>query len=341
MRVLDKKQDSNIFNITSIENFDESEPQDPFLDTITVNVIVDYKEYGHYNVSLDTVIGDFIVKLFRMRFSAEDVLPQQLEGCFSPFDVFSSLLCGFAGTLRKNYGCTPLRLCNVGILDTNHFVTMQTQNNLLEESLDPSCLTLGKDVDLNSPFSNYVKPGNSVYVFINKLTQNTPVVHKIEYALSAFERKQSFPPALNFYEEDPINLKTIGLGENNPNNMIIIQYPNGVKRAYNKQKLLDCIVEDPEHREPITRIICNSEFIHKISTSLGNFEVIPMYCKEVITMVNKDSLNDSNISKNARQIEFADFIGDDRYIKALDVESPNTKNYNEDDIKNMLLEDNE
>ena len=79
-----------------------------------------------------------------------------------------------------------------------------------------------------------------------------------------------------------------------PRKQDLIQYPNGVKRAYNKQKLLDCIVEDPEHREPITRIICNSEFIHKISTSLGNFEVIPMYCKEVITMVNKDSLNDSN-----------------------------------------------
>lgn len=137
----------------------------------------------------------------------------------------------------------------------------------------------------------------NVSVFISKMN---PVIDQISPLVDAYNNKTPWPPARNYFDVDPISLKTVGkmnTGETRENsirgttneakNMIITSLgPTTAKRtAYNKQSLLNWFESSsnrglpytlPDNRHPVT-----PAEVRKIRESRGNFEVIDIGTRRV------------------------------------------------------------
>jgi len=126
-------------------------------------------------------------------------------------------------------------------------------------------------------FIRDVKEDNTLCIYQSCSYKYMPI-YRIRYAISIFDAKTKFPPCDNFYEEEAINLLKIGeidkeyfksgnLSDNNaPENMTIIKYPGGARKAINRKNLL--------------------VYLHRIFTENEKNKVEPEFIIDPVTRVN-------------------------------------------------------
>ena len=123
---------------------------------------------------------------------------------------------------------------------------------------------LGRDILLSDSVKDHFH-GTTVIFKIPNMGGVNPI-HVLDVAIKLYERGDPHPPALNWYDADPLNLGGIGIwigwgsgptsvpkeDDNRIQNLIILEHANGVRRAYNAHMLLKALNNDAESKDPVT-----------------------------------------------------------------------------------------
>lgn len=148
---------------------------------------------------------------------------------------------------------------------------------------------IGYELLLSKKFNDYniINNNELITIYMSSPLDYTRRTKAVIYPLLYYNKKQIWPPCINWYEDEIINLGPIltwlGWGEgktlddvkdkhliNYYKNLIILIYGNGIKRVYNKWAYLKVLKLNK--RDPFTNKKLSNNSVNELTHLITNFQ---------------------------------------------------------------------